>query len=144
MIDLLKNFSLEQIILFLILLGLAIKGLVSFFDWAVERNKKSAMKMNKPIQLENNIEHNAKEIEDTKKAIEQLANQIDLLVQSDKDSIKTFITQQHHHFCYGEGWIDDYSMDCIEKRYGHYKKEGGNSFIDDLMQDLRDLPRQSG
>ena len=33
-------------------------------------------------------------------------------------------------------------MDCIEKRYGHYIQENGNSYVADLMQNLRSLPKQ--
>ena len=41
-----------------------------------------------------------------------------------------------------KGYIDDFSMDAIEKRYDHYKAEGGNSYISDLMHDLRKLPKK--
>ena len=71
-----------------------------------------------------------------------LTDKINLLIDSDKDSIKSFITDRHHHFCYDKKWIDDYSLDCIEKRYKHYTDEGGNSFIHDLMKELRALPKQ--
>jgi hypothetical protein len=64
-------------------------------------------------------------------------------VDSDKDDIKAFITDKHHYFCYERKWIDDYSMDCIERRYSHYKDEGGNSFIATLMDELKALPKQS-
>ena len=37
-------------------------------------------------------------------------------------------------------WIDDYSLDCIERRYKHYIDEGGNSFIGQLMIEIRKLP----
>jgi hypothetical protein len=40
------------------------------------------------------------------------------------------------------GWIDDYSMECCERRYQHYKDEGGNSFIKGFMEDLRALPKK--
>ena len=39
-------------------------------------------------------------------------------------------------------WIDDYSLDCIERRYKHYIDEGGNSFIGQLMIEIRKLPHQ--
>ena len=41
------------------------------------------------------------------------------------------------------GYIDDFSLDCIEKRFKHYSDEGGNSFIENFMKDLRALPIQS-
>jgi hypothetical protein len=65
-----------------------------------------------------------------------------MLIDSDKDDIKAFITREHHYFCYQKGWVDDYSLDCVERRYAHYEQEGGNSFVEDLMKDLRKLPKQ--
>jgi hypothetical protein len=40
-----------------------------------------------------------------------------------------------------KGYIDDYCLDCLEKKYKHYVKEGGNSFIESLMKEIRNLPR---
>lgn len=68
---------------------------------------------------------------------------VDMLIASDKDDIKAYITKEHHYFCYEKGYIDDYSLDCLERRYGHYKDEGGNSFAEDLMKDVRTLPKVS-
>ena len=64
-----------------------------------------------------------------------------LLTESDRDDIKGWIVNQYHHFCENQKWIDDFSMDVLEKRYSHYKKEGGNSYIAELMDQLRALPR---
>ena len=52
--------------------------------------------------------------------LEELSSKIDMLIESDKDDIKSFITREHHHFCYQVGWIDDFSLECIEKKYKHY------------------------
>lgn len=141
--ELLENFSIEQILIFGVLLALAIKGVVSFFDWLQDRNKKIAKKIAQPESLKDKINKNNKEIDDLKKSIQVLTKKIDLLIESDKDDIKAYITKQHHHFCYEQGWIDDYSLDCIEKRFGHYEEQGGNSFIQGLMEEIRDLPKRN-
>lgn len=142
MLELFNQFTLQQIIVFIILFALAIKGCISFFDWVSGKNRDMAKKMNKSIEIQTNIEEHAQQIEDIKNSIGQLAKKIDLLVASDRDSIKAYITHEHHDFCYQKQWIDDYSLDCIEKRYGHYKEQDGNSFIDGLMEELRDLPKK--
>ena len=67
---------------------------------------------------------------------------IETLIESDKDDIKAYITKEHHYFVYQKGWIDDYSLDCIERRYDHYVAEGGNSFIKGLMEEIRNLPKK--
>ena len=142
MLELFNQFTLQQIIVFIILLALTIKGCVSFFDWMTGKNKDIAKKMNKSIEIQTNIEKHTYQIQNIKDSISSLASKIDLLVMSDRDAIKAFITRQHHYFCYQKKWIDDYSLDCIERRYVHYKEEQGNSFIDGLMEELRNLPKK--
>ena len=95
-----------------------------------------------PKQLRHNIEDHSRQIGELKDSIEEIRDLISLLIQSDKDAIKAYITKQHHTFVYKKGWIDDYSLNCIEQRYNHYKDQGGNSFIGNLMQQLRQLPKQ--
>ena len=67
---------------------------------------------------------------------------MDTLTESDKDDIKAFITREYHYFVEQIGWIDDYSMDCLEKRYAHYVAYRGNTFVGELMKALRALPRK--
>lgn len=77
------------------------------------------------------------------KKIDTTQNTISVLLASDKDDIKSWITEKHHYFCYEKKVIDDYSLDCIEKRFKHYLDEGGNSYVATLMQEIRSLPKVS-
>ena len=135
MLDLITRFSLSQCLIFIILLGLAFKELYSFLEWLNEKG----------IKIFKNKYQNPKDKEQTinnlEKNVEQLTKKVNILLDSDRDDIKAFITRQHHYFCYQLKQIDDQSLDCIEKRYSHYKDQGGNSYIDTLMHDLRSLPR---
>lgn len=134
--ELLKNFSLSEIIIFVVLLLSSVKGIITFFDWLITKGTQIFVKRyQKPKELENNVQ-------EMTKAINELTKKVNMLIESDKDDIKAFITRQHHYFVYQKGWIDDYSLDCIEKRYNHYQDEGGNSFIGSLMQEIRDLPKK--
>ena len=142
MLDLLKSYSLQDIIIFIVLLALAIKGCISFFDWMKERVNKAVMHSDMPNQLKSNIQNHSKQIAQIKTDITEIKDLINLLIESDKDAIKAFITRQHHYFVYQKGWVDDYSLNCVEQRYNHYKDQGGNSFITTLMTDLRQLPKQ--
>ena len=38
--------------------------------------------------------------------------------------------------------IDSFTMDTIEKRYQHYKDERGNSYITNIMEELRDMAKE--
>ena len=140
MIKLLQNFSITQIVLFIVLLSLAIKGCISFFDFITERTKKAVHKADQPIYFKEEMKKQSKQIDQLKVLMAELTKKVQMLINSDKDSIKAYITKQHHHFVYDQKWIDDYSLDCIEQRYAHYKDQGGNSFIAGLMKELRELP----
>ena len=150
MLDLLSKYSVEEIISFIVVLCLAIKGSVSFFDWAKDRLKKSFNEENQQsreiesIQDElsadkKNFDTLFKTYQDLEFSLKEVVDKVDLLIKSDKDDIKAYITEKHHEFC-KQQWIDDYTMDCIERRYEHYVEEHGNSFVKKLMEELRELP----
>ena len=151
MSELFSNYSLGQIIIFAIILALAIKELIAFLDWANQRMHKKVNKDRNYIgmqqQIDTLIQDHTKDMEVLTQKREHLEDKLDvfeeklnLLIASDKDSIKAWITAQHHHFM-EKGTIDYYSYDCISKRYQHYKAEGGNTFVDDLMEDINNLPK---
>lgn len=143
MLELLGMFSLTEVITFLVLLAGAMRGFISFWDWGIARARQAFKK-------ESQREEQIKRIEDLETwksgaddTLKELLAAVQLLTQSDRDDIKAWITEKHHYFCYDQTWIDDYSLDCIEKRFKHYEEEGGNSFVKDLMNDLRALPKRS-
>ncbi len=153
MLELLQHYSISEIFLFIILLALAFKGVVSFFEWFEERIKKAfnikfgkmseKEKINKRIENGENFMTQLREHQKhNDEALQDLSKKIDMLVESDRDDIKAYITKEHHKFCYDRGWIDDFSLDCLEKRFKHYADEGGNSFICSFMQELRALPKR--
>lgn len=149
--QLLAKYSITEIVVFLVLLGFAIKELVTFFDWAHNRLKKTFDKEDEHEEIKEQLEtvvshlsdietHFNTMISENRIKYSEMQQSIDLLIASDKDDIKAWITAQHHLFVYEYKCIDDYSLDCIEKRYSHYKDEGGNSFIELLMSEIRALP----
>ena len=137
MLNLLKNYSLTDIAIFIVILSLAIKGTIDFYDWARNRLSKTTDKKYTEKEMQKKVlntleSHNAQ--------IDKMSKAINILIASDKDDIKAWITQQHHYFCYELGYIDDYNLQCIEARYLHYKEKKGNTFIDGFMRDIRNLP----
>ena len=163
MTELLTTYSLSEIIVFMILLAGSFKAVSSFIDWYKGKRRTDTLKEMKPEELDKRISSEIEARNNKIKELEQkhdkdlenltqqiggvadqvsnLATKVDLLVDSDKDDIKAFITREYHYFC-AKGWIDDYSMDCIEKRYQHYIDEKGNSFIEHLIAELRLLPKK--
>lgn len=145
MIELFETFSITEIIIFIALLAIAVKGVVDFYDWArarLSKNFKKEDEIEKRItQDEAALNQVVKNQEKNNQKLVSLMNKIDTLIVSDRDDIKSFITEKHHYFVNQQKWIDDYSLDCIERRYDHYKEEGGNSYIHDLMKEIRALEK---
>lgn len=151
--ELIQQYSISEIIIMLILLAAALKGLINFYDWSKEKILKIFHKEQKKEEEKQDIEKTLMQHEEKMKTlmegqenlntqISSLMEKINLLIESDRDDIKSWITEKHHFYCYHQRWIDDYSLDCIEKRFTHYEQEKGNSFVESLMKDLRALPHQ--
>ena len=150
--ELLENFSITHILIMAILLVLSAKEVWNFIDWfkgkvshhdeEVQAEKDEKEQIEKRVtKLETGQTEVLTAISNLTDNVDTLANNVDLLISSDRDAIKAFITSQHHHLCYEQKWIDDYTLDCIEKRYDHYVEEHGNSFIEQLMNEIRALPK---
>ena len=140
MLDLLNNYSLTEIIVFIVTLSFSIKGVIDFYDWAKKRIKEPVDKQYTDKEMQKKVINT---LEAHNQEIEKMSKAIDILIRSDKDDIKSWITEKHHYFCYDLGYIDDYNYQCIEARYSHYKEEDGNTFIDGFMTDIRALPKVS-
>ena len=153
MLALLQRYSVSEILIFIVLLALAIKGVITFIDWVHEKIKKAFNReqnkidekkkiLDKLDQDEQLIASLQQQQAETDKILSGLSKKIDTLIKSDVDDIRAFITREHHYFCYQKGWIDDFSLECIEQRYTNYVQEGGNSFIKGLMEEIRKLPKK--
>ena len=147
LIELLSTYSVGEILIFIVVVAMAFKSVVDFYDWAKKKIKgvidTHTEEESEQTTVKENIDELFKMQKAQKESIDKLTESVNLLLQSDKDDIKAWITEKHHYYCYQLKYIDDFSLDCIEKRYNHYKKEGGNSFVEDLMRDLRSLKKVS-
>jgi septal ring factor EnvC (AmiA/AmiB activator) len=97
--------------MFTIFLALAIKSLVSFFDWAhgriskvfkkgydeIDEKEELEQKLQRGREIMASLQANQKATDAT---LKDLSKKIDMLIDSDKDDIKSYITKQHHYFCY--------------------------------------------
>lgn len=152
MVDFFTRYTLVDIIVYTALLVVMIRKAYEFFEWYREKNDKHYANKTALHESLKGFQEQFKEqkelnqevlttIHEIQTQMSNISNNVDLLISSDKDAIKSFITEKHHYFC-AKGSIDDHSLDTIELRYGHYKQEGGNSYIKDLMEEIRDLPHE--
>lgn len=141
MVQLFSKYSVSEIILFIVILSLALRRFVEFIDWLKKRTKQAVQEADAPALLQKAVQKQSQELLLIKTELDSLKKSINLLIASDKDDIRQALTRDHHYFCYTLHSIDDYSLDCMERRYSHYTQEGGNSYVHTLMQDVRALPK---
>lgn len=161
MIELLTTYTLVEILVFIFIVLAALKevwSLVDFFrNKARKKYEEEACEDKRMEEIFDRLEAFEKSVKQAWQKEQDLYTEfvefkkectdhfeatnakLEILTQSDKDSIKSWIVEKHHLFV-KQGWVDDFNMDAIERRFTHYKKEGGNSYIGDLMDELRKLP----
>jgi len=161
MLELLKTLSVQQIAIFTVMLALAIKGTVDFFTWCkgkyeekfnkdhskknqeeklMEHYKKCSNQHDETMILYENLNKKIDNLtENFNTSINNINSKIDQLTMSDMHDIKGWIVEKHHTLI-KQGWVDDFTMDTLEKRYADYKAEKGNSYVGGLMTELRALP----
>ena len=155
MVNLLKTFSVEQTILFTIMLALSIKGVIDFIDWVKSKNSKQFKKDYKNIEEAKLTKEKYEELETKLDNYHEHAESLDrklstITVTMDENfkiinaalmhDIKQWIIDQHK-FYIDQGWISIVQLDMVEARYKDYVALGGNSIVPTLMRELRELPK---
>ena len=154
MAELISTFGVGMVVIVLLV---AIPAIINFITWCKglwakrEKFKNDNIQKGKDLEAKNEAREaheNAQEkriklLEDNliemRKANEAQNKQIALLRKSDRLAIKTWIKEQHEHWV-KLGCIDNYTLDLLEERYSIYREEGGNSWAEKLMTELRALP----
>lgn len=146
------NWSIEESIVYIVALILAIKVVWSSIEWVWDKIKIRLDITNKKEKWENNI---SKQLTELHKAISNLEQQNQAIQKQEEkvnanlsvvqerlqEDTRSFLIDAHHKFCYQIKSIDDINMQSLERKYLYYKTAGGNSFIDGLMEEVRELPR---
>ena len=109
-------------------------------DQEVQNQQERNILQSELTEIKNSLVQMHVKIDNQDKRFEAVEKRLDDLTESDKNDIKSWITEQYQKFYVNQGWIDAYSADTIDHRYEDYKKEGGNSFIDTLIERLHSLP----
>lgn len=152
MAELLSQYTIPQIILFIAALIFIVKGVQDTIDFFKNKYNQKFNKdydaKTKEIRLEEFYELAGEqhkevmmEMEKVSESVDSLNKRIDKLTESDMHDIKQFIVREYHYFVEQKKWIDDYSLDTILLRYADYKQEGGNSYIEMLIDEIKKLPK---
>jgi hypothetical protein len=73
--------------------------------------------------------------------IDAVRDNVIMMIESDKESNCSFITIEYYNAIY-RGYIEVYVLQAVERRYERYLQENGDSFIANLMEELRKLPHE--
>lgn len=125
MMELLTTYTLEEIAVFIVLLGGALIGLWKAFSYVNEELELIITKKMKNRQIE--------------KRLMEVEHQLCILLESDKSRIRGEIVREYRHFI-RQNYIDAFSLDYLHQQYESYKTLKGNSYISQLMSDLDALP----
>ena len=70
-----------------------------------------------------------------------LNQKLDKLLASDIAAHKSWFSRMHEETT-KRGFISRYDLESVEARFAIYVEEGGNSFVQDLVEEMRRLPRR--
>lgn len=91
--------------------------------------------------IEEHMKKSDKSIEHLRENLNNVNEKTDLLIESDKESIKAMIIDTYYE-CKDKKYIEVYKLQSLEPLYDKYLQENGNTFIGQLMADLRKLPHE--
>lgn len=147
-----SQYSIESIILIIIILGVAIKFVGELIEWFYTKIRKYFNHQNAQDKAHSeitdgidDIKEKLEKINETTESLDNrvknLENQSQITVDRLQENTRSYIIDKHHYFFYEVGAIDDLNLQSLERRYLYYKNAGGNSYIDGLMDDIRELPK---
>jgi hypothetical protein len=150
--QLFSQYSIETLIVLVIFLAFSFKFVNELYEYFYNKIKtyfnhqsQKDIKYNEIIDSLNHLKSMIitlqDKIENQSKEIKQLQDHEKLTVERLQENSRSFIIDKHHYFCYEIKAIDDLNLQSMERRYLYYKAAGGNSFIDGLMEEIRELPR---
>ena len=135
MIELLTTYTLVEILVFIFIILAALKegwSLIDFFrNKAKKKYEEETCEDKRMEEIFNRLDSFEKNVKEAWQKEQDLYNEfvefkkectnhfeatnakLEMLTQSDKDSIKSWIVEKHHHFM-KLGWVDDFNMDAIE------------------------------
>ena len=89
-----------------------------------------------------------KDVSDLKKEDTSIHTKIDKIIAEQEVARQQFIIETHAWMyrmwfeCKKRGYVTAMDLQTIEERYEFYKSRGGNSYVDDLVVQIRKMPQK--
>lgn len=150
--QLLSQYSIETLVILVALLGFSVKAMSELWEWfynkfkehfsfRTQRDQDHQQLIEQIKELSNGIKTTQEEVQILENNMTQFSDQMKITTERLQENSRNYIIDKHHYFCYQVKAIDDLSLQSLERRFLYYKAAGGNSFIDGLMEEIRELPR---
>lgn len=141
MSELLKNFDITTIILVVFMTAFAVREVLELYHYF---HNKIYGKYEKQDNQNDTIENLITTLDSVLQQTKNIDKKVNMLKESDKVAIKSWIVTLYHKYKENPKELGAMQMDLLERRYQHYKEQGGNSYIDQLMEDLRAIYKEKG
>ena len=146
------QYSFQELVLLVIVILFVLKALNEVIAFFYDKIKNHFGIQNNKEQWEQNVSDSLNEIKDeiqtlrdqnikTHRHQQEIDQSIALVQERLQENTRSYLIDAHHKFCYDIRAIDDLSLQAMERRYLYYKTAGGNSFVDNLMDEVRNLPK---
>ena len=139
--NLLNTFDLKTIILVLFLVAVGARELIQLYRYFRMRIYGRFETQDNEKETMDNME---KSMQSVLMELKDIDKKLTLLQVSNRDSIKSWILMSYQKYKENNAQLDSMQMDLLERRYQHYKEQGGNSYIDEIMEELRSIYRKKG
>lgn len=140
-----SQYSPVEIFLIILFLLVATKTISTIFEWFYHKvedyfsQKKEEEEQISELESEHDVFN--KKLDKIFERLDKIDETMKLLVERMQENTKTYIIDKYHYYYEKLKAIDDAAMQNLELRYMYYKSAGGDSYIDDLMERIRELPR---
>lgn len=155
-----SQYSTESIILFIMAIAIAIKAVSELWEYFYNKLRKYFNYQTKKEQTYSDLMESISNLETSLSTLrqkeivsiyekvdlsvkrnEEVKAQVSLITERLQETTRGHIIDKHHYFCYELRYIDDLSLQSLEREYLYYKASGGDTYVDGLMEDMRELPR---
>ncbi len=148
MLELLNTQGIESIISVLVISGLGLKAMATFFEWGWDKFKTIVLKRDSEARkidlLDKKIEKCFEKLAEMKelneKSSAEMGAKVTNLLDSDQIDIRAKIVAAYNTYYEEKGFIYSYTLQSLENQYEIYKSRGGNSYVSNLMDRIRTLP----
>lgn len=139
-----QNYSGAQIVIFVFLLAVALKEVLELIKYYKKEGLSFLTREKKNEEQDLQIAKNSEKLDEILNKLDLLQGKICQLEQSDKDGIKAWIVYRYREIQQKPEALDSMGMDLLERRFKHYQNEGGNSYIEELMENIREIYKKNG